>query len=147
MHVTTYHITRYGSELGTGKSVLLREIIKCSGREGYVAVTAATGIASLNISGGTLHSWAGIRLGKGSAYQLVGRLLGVEWKRLSFEKRISEELRSGRAHPNSGTFDQRMERWLRAKSASIQEDWKEVPHAVRRWRRVRTLVIDESMFS
>ncbi|KAH9919136.1 uncharacterized protein B0H18DRAFT_882181, partial [Fomitopsis serialis] len=30
-----------------------------------VGVTAATGIASINIGGCTLHSWAGIGLGKG----------------------------------------------------------------------------------
>ncbi|KAK0473303.1 hypothetical protein IW261DRAFT_714731 [Armillaria novae-zelandiae] len=44
---------------GTGKSVLLREIIK-SLREkpGHVtAITASTGIASVNIGGTTLHSW------------------------------------------------------------------------------------------
>ena len=42
-----------------------------------LAITAATGIAAVNISGCTLHSWAGIGLGQESAEQIVGRLLGV----------------------------------------------------------------------
>lgn len=54
---------------GTGKSVLLREIIKNIRRPGQsgtrgdrkrLYVTASTGIASVNIGGTTVHSWAGI---------------------------------------------------------------------------------------
>ncbi|CAK7913134.1 ATP-dependent DNA helicase Pif1p [[Candida] anglica] len=51
---------------GTGKSVLLRSIIKSLKRkynEGEVAVTASTGLAACNIGGITLHSFAGIGLG------------------------------------------------------------------------------------
>lgn len=63
--------------VGTGKSVLLREIINLlhrkHGRE-KVARTAPTGIAGLNIGGSTIHSWAGIGLGKESADKLVDRL-------------------------------------------------------------------------
>lgn len=59
---------------------MLREIIAhCKRRYSHldaVAVTAATGIAGVNIGGCTLHSWAGIRLGKESAEELAGRLLG-----------------------------------------------------------------------
>jgi hypothetical protein len=60
---------------GTGKSVLLREIIKGL-REKYrarpdaVAVTASTGIAACNVGGTTLHSFAGIGLGIEPADQL-----------------------------------------------------------------------------
>ena len=59
---------------GTGKSVLLREIIKWArkhhqtnieGRKTRVAVTASTGMAAVNIGGVTLHSWAGIGFGNG----------------------------------------------------------------------------------
>ncbi|KAF5356106.1 hypothetical protein D9756_004033 [Leucocoprinus leucothites] len=52
---------------GTGKSVLLREIIKFkTGRHSpnVIAITASTGIAAINIGGVTLHSWAGIKLGE-----------------------------------------------------------------------------------
>ena len=65
--------------LGTGKSVLLREILK-SLRKKYarspdaVAVTASTGIAACNIGGITLHSFAGIGLGEGTAEQLASRV-------------------------------------------------------------------------
>lgn len=50
--------------IGTGKSVLLREIIKALRfkykKEGdAVAVTASTGIAACNIGGVTLHNFAG----------------------------------------------------------------------------------------
>ncbi|TFY70120.1 hypothetical protein EVJ58_g64 [Rhodofomes roseus] len=64
---------------GTGKSVLLREIIKlcCMMYErDRVGVTAATGIASINIGGCTLHSWAGIGLGKGDPLVIARRLIG-----------------------------------------------------------------------
>lgn len=50
---------------GTGKSVLLRaiiELLRC--KTGEVAITAPTGIAGMNIGGSTIHSWAGIGLGK-----------------------------------------------------------------------------------
>jgi len=60
---------------GTGKSVLLRQVIAWArghyGPHGseekkiYVAVTASTGMAAVNIGGVTLHSWAGIGLGNG----------------------------------------------------------------------------------
>lgn len=87
---------------GTGKSVLLREIIRsfCEvfPRE-QLAITASTGIASVNIGGTTLHSWAGIGLGKEPAEKLVGKIAG---------------------NKNLSTI-------------------------ARRWRTVRTLIIDESM--
>ncbi|KAI0662490.1 PIF1-like helicase-domain-containing protein, partial [Cubamyces menziesii] len=64
---------------GTGKSVLLREIIKLRGGRPSprLGVTASTGIASVNIGGCTLHSWAGIGLGKEDQDALVGKILGI----------------------------------------------------------------------
>ncbi|EEH09926.1 DNA repair and recombination protein pif1 [Histoplasma capsulatum G186AR] len=64
---------------GTGKSVLMREIIKKL-REKYrkepdrIAVTASTGLAACNIEGVTLHSFAGIGLGKGPVADLVKKV-------------------------------------------------------------------------
>lgn len=64
---------------GTGKSVLMREIIKKL-REKYrrepdrVAVTASTGLAACNIEGVTLHSFAGIGLGKEEVPELVKKV-------------------------------------------------------------------------
>jgi hypothetical protein len=75
---------------GTGKSVLLRKIIgylKASYDEPFdpsVAVTASTGIAALNIGGRTLHSFAGIGLGKESAERLCKNLRSFarqRWKK------------------------------------------------------------------
>lgn len=66
---------------GTGKSVLMREIIKKL-RDKYkrepdrVAVTASTGLAACNIEGVTLHSFAGIGLGKEPVPELVKKVLG-----------------------------------------------------------------------
>ncbi|KIO02463.1 hypothetical protein M404DRAFT_671476 [Pisolithus tinctorius Marx 270] len=62
---------------GTGKSVLLREIIKVltnmySPKE--VAITAPTGVAGLNIGGRTIHSWAGVGYGKESVQRLYDGL-------------------------------------------------------------------------
>ena len=64
---------------GTGKSVLLRETIKVL-RQKYkrevdrVAVTASTGLAACNIGGVTLHSFAGIGLGKEAVPELVKKI-------------------------------------------------------------------------
>ncbi|GAM34605.1 Pif1 helicase homolog [Talaromyces pinophilus] len=64
---------------GTGKSVLMREIIKKL-RDKYrkepdrVAVTASTGLAACHIEGVTLHSFAGIGLGKEPAKELVKKV-------------------------------------------------------------------------
>ena len=64
---------------GTGKSVLLRETIKVL-RDKYkrepdrVAVTASTGLAACNVGGVTLHSFAGIGLGKEVVPELVKKI-------------------------------------------------------------------------
>ena len=64
---------------GTGKSVLLREIIRVL-REQHrreldrVAVTASTGLAACNVGGVTLHSFAGIGLGKEAVPELVRKI-------------------------------------------------------------------------
>ena len=64
---------------GTGKSVLLRETIKVL-RDKYkrepdrVAVTASTGLAACNVGGVTLHSYAGIGLGKEAVPELVNKI-------------------------------------------------------------------------
>lgn len=68
---------------GTGKSVLMREIIKKL-RDKYrkepdrVAVTASTGLAACHIEGVTLHSFAGIGLGKEPAKELVKKVLSFD---------------------------------------------------------------------
>ncbi|POS81461.1 DNA repair and recombination protein pif1 [Diaporthe helianthi] len=64
---------------GTGKSVLMRAIIQ-EFKKKYVkdperlAVTASTGLAACNIGGMTLHSFAGIGLGKDDAQTLVKKI-------------------------------------------------------------------------
>lgn len=64
---------------GTGKSVLLREIIKSlrakhKTQPDRVAVTASTGLAACNVGGVTLHSFAGIGLGKEDVPELVKKI-------------------------------------------------------------------------
>lgn len=64
---------------GTGKSVLLREIIKVlrdkhKREPDQVAVTASTGLAACNVGGVTLHSFAGIGLGKEAVPELVKKI-------------------------------------------------------------------------
>jgi ATP-dependent exoDNAse (exonuclease V) alpha subunit len=59
---------------GTGKSELIKEIIRQAENEGkVVAVTAPTGMAALAIGGRTIHSWAGIGLGDKSIDFYVDR--------------------------------------------------------------------------
>jgi ATP-dependent DNA helicase PIF1 len=70
--VLSFHADSDAYNLGTGKSVLLREVIKSLREMGIkVAVTATTGIAGLNIQGTTIHSFAGIGLGKEPADELA----------------------------------------------------------------------------
>ncbi|KAI8581689.1 hypothetical protein K450DRAFT_230737 [Umbelopsis ramanniana AG] len=65
---------------GTGKSILLREIIAQMQRKygSGIAITASTGIAACNIGGLTLHSFAGIGLGHDSVEKLVKRISTVK---------------------------------------------------------------------
>lgn len=72
MRRTNTHLT----SLGTGKSVLLREIIKSLKRKyssapDVVAVVASTGMAACNIGGTTIHSWSGIGIGVEDAQALI----------------------------------------------------------------------------
>jgi ATP-dependent DNA helicase PIF1 len=62
---------------GTGKSYVIRSIVDALNREGKdVALTAMTGCAALLLGKGakTLHSWAGIGLGKESADIIVSKI-------------------------------------------------------------------------
>ena len=64
---------------GTGKSVLMREIIKAlrikyAKEPDRVAVTASTGLAACHVSGVTLHSFAGIGLGREPAEDLIKKI-------------------------------------------------------------------------
>jgi ATP-dependent DNA helicase PIF1 len=80
-----FHLNAHTSS-GTGKSVLLKEIIRLLQPRGGLAITAPTGIASLNIGGRTIHSWAGIGLGTDTASNLI--------KRISGSRTLSERWRS-----------------------------------------------------
>eukprot|EP01133_Synstelium_polycarpum_P010323 gene10323-12035_t len=62
---------------GTGKSFVLKHLVTRL-REKHsdgVYVTAATGIAAVNIGGVTLHSFAGIKLAKKSAHELASDIM------------------------------------------------------------------------
>ena len=62
---------------GTGKSYVIRSIVEALKRDGKdVALTAMTGCAALLLGKGakTLHSWAGIGLGKDSVQTLIVKL-------------------------------------------------------------------------
>jgi ATP-dependent DNA helicase PIF1 len=62
---------------GTGKSYVIQNIVKALNTDGRdVALTAMTGCAALLLGKGakTLHSWAGIGLGKESAEVILMKL-------------------------------------------------------------------------
>lgn len=80
---TVIHLAEAGHNIfytgcaGTGKSVLLREMIKIL-KKTYgpeqVAVTASTGLAACNIGGVTLHSFTGVGLGNGDVSKLYRKV-------------------------------------------------------------------------
>lgn len=60
---------------GCGKSYLIRHITEyCENLNKHIAITALTGAAASLIGGVTLHSWAGIGLGKGSAQEIYNNM-------------------------------------------------------------------------
>jgi len=78
-HMLFIRLMRRCSRVGTGKSVLLREIIaslkrKHKGNADAVAVTASTGMAACNIGGTTIHSFAGIGIGAEPAPKLIDKI-------------------------------------------------------------------------
>lgn len=119
---------------GAGKSVLLREIIShlrfVAGQRGWdshnIAVTASTGIAAINIGGCTLHSWAGINLGKGPVDRLIRNLWASHRKGKS-------------ALPKVGMVNDKIQREVRYDGHND----KEYLTPIERWRRTRVLIIDE----
>lgn len=63
------------SPAGFGKTTLTKRLVQELRHEGWTcAVTALTGIAALNLGGSTLHSWAGIGLGKEDASRLAAKV-------------------------------------------------------------------------
>lgn len=118
---------------GTGKSVLLREIIRwCRGEANkQLAVTASTGIAGVNIGGSTLHSWAGIGLGLGTWQELVGMILGQARR-----ARKKDGQRSQRASFEDDDDDAEQEGFDALDNRGQR--------ALHRWRSVQVLIIDES---
>lgn len=57
---------------GTGKSFLFRELRRVLGDR--LHITASTGLAALNVGGGTLHSWAGLGIGDRPAGAIMEKL-------------------------------------------------------------------------
>jgi len=62
-------------EAGTGKSFLLAYIVQELKKTKAVAVTATTGIVAASHGGVTLHSFAGIGLGKGAPDEIIAKTL------------------------------------------------------------------------
>lgn len=78
----------YTGSAGTGKSVLLKELIRKLYKKygsNCVAVTASTGLAAVNIGGQTINRFAGIGLGKESVPALVTKInknrVSEKWKK------------------------------------------------------------------
>jgi len=68
--------TFYTGSAGTGKSVVLRKLVKKL-QHVYgdkVGITASTGMAACNINGSTVHKFLGIGIGQGSAFEISKRI-------------------------------------------------------------------------
>ena len=68
-------------QAGTGKSAILHVLLSEFGKpsrygllNGAVAVTSTTGVSAVQINGRTLHSWAGIGLGKLDKHELYRKI-------------------------------------------------------------------------
>ncbi|GJE87831.1 ATP-dependent DNA helicase PIF1 [Phanerochaete sordida] len=119
---------------GTGKSVLLRAIIKwCRDGDRELAVTASTGIAAVNIGGSTLHSWAGIGLGKETAERLVWKILGSD----KYDERREQE-KQGKPFAYDDYDPDNHDDPLALLASRYSKR-----RVVQRWRHVSTLIIDE----
>ncbi|KAF8058242.1 DNA repair and recombination protein pif1 [Lyophyllum atratum] len=101
------HSVFFTGSAGTGKSVLLREIIETLQERGGLGITASTGIAAVNIGGSTLHSWAGIGLGDEPSKRYAGKFLGQQ------------------------KFRQVRDRWQNAKTLIIDESMYSIAREVR----------------
>ncbi|CDZ97321.1 DNA helicase PIF1/RRM3 [Phaffia rhodozyma] len=70
----------FSGPAGTGKSFLLKEIIRqLQDRGQSIAITATTGIAALPLQGQTIHSWAGIGQGQLPAEALYRAIAKLTW--------------------------------------------------------------------
>lgn len=68
----------FTGDAGTGKTKTLRSIATCLKHKfgnDHIGVTATTGIAASHINGETIHSWAGIGIGRGSRYVLLQKAM------------------------------------------------------------------------
>lgn len=166
----------FTGQAGTGKSVLLREIIRvckdrqtrCGFGEKTLAITASTGLAAVNIGGVTLHSWAGIGLGRESADELMVNFLGKEeWEKrkkeekdrnerlMSFERSLDLE-KGNQEEPQESEDSNESQRHEAAIPQEVSsgapanikkkpaEPERGHPGIVKRWKAVRILFIDES---
>ncbi|SCU93878.1 LAFA_0F18690g1_1 [Lachancea sp. 'fantastica'] len=81
----------YTGSAGTGKSVVLRELVtqlRARYGESAVAITASTGLAAVNIGGITVNRFSGINIGMGSVQKLAAQVNrnktnSERWKRTS----------------------------------------------------------------
>lgn len=74
------------SMAGCGKTFLIKLFVENNSTTRKIAVTSTTGTSSLLIGGTTLHSYAGIGLGKGSVENLTDKILASKFLTYRWKK-------------------------------------------------------------
>lgn len=71
---------------GTGKSLLIRSFYRNMRNKRIMFMTSTTGTSAVALGGQTIHSWSGIKLGKGTVETLIDKIMNSGFHRSRWRK-------------------------------------------------------------